>query len=64
MVLSLLTASNAFAYDLEVDGIYYNLAMDNYTASVTSGDNKYIGDIVIPPKFSYNYKVEFDVVEI
>ena len=64
MVLSLLTASNAFAYDLEVDGIYYNLDMDNYTASVTSGDNKYTGDVVIPSKFTYKDKAEFDVVEI
>ena len=64
MVLSLLTATNAFAYDREVDGIYYNLDMDNYTASVTSGDNKYTGDVVIPSKFTYKDKAEFDVVEI
>ena len=47
-VLSLLTASNAYAYDLEVDGIYYNLDMSNYTATVTHGDKQYAGDVVVP----------------
>ena len=26
----------AFAYDVEIDGIYYNLDMENKTAEVTS----------------------------
>ena len=63
MVLSLLTVSNAYAYDLEVDGIYYDLNMDNYTATVTSGTNKYAGDVVIPSKITYK-TVDFNVVKI
>lgn len=63
MFLSLLTASNVYAYDVEVDGIYYNLDMNNYTASVTSGDNKYTGDVVIPSSITYN-TVKFNVVMI
>ena len=62
-VLSLLTASNAYAYDLEVDGIYYNLDMTNYTATVTSGDNKYAGDVVVPSSIQYK-TVKFDVMAI
>lgn len=62
-VLALTSASRAFAYDLEVDGMYYNLDMDNYTATVTSGDNKYAGDIVVPSQISYK-TAKFDVVTI
>ena len=62
-VFALLTASNAYAYDLEVDGIYYNLDMDNYTASVTYGDNKYAGDVVVPSTIQYK-TAKFDVVKI
>ena len=62
-VFALLTASNAYAYDLEVDGIYYNLDMTNYTATVTYGDNKYAGDIVVPSTIQYK-TAKFDVVKI
>ena len=62
-VFALLTASNAYAYDLEVDGIYYNLDMDNYTASVTYGDNKYAGDVVVPSTIQYK-TAKFDVMAI
>ena len=63
MVFATMISTNAFAYDLKVDGIYYNLDMDNYTASVTSGDNKYAGDIVIPSIIQYK-TVKFDVVKV
>ena len=46
-VLSLV-ATAATAHDFEVDGIYYNNNGDGTTVSVTSGDNKYTGDVVIP----------------
>lgn len=62
-VFALLTASNAYAYDLEVDGIYYNLDMSNYTATVTYGDNKYAGDVVVPSTIQYK-TAKFDVVKI
>ena len=51
----------AWAYDVEVDGIYYNLNQTNKTATVTfkgssyySYDNEYSGEVVIPQKFIYD----------
>ena len=43
-----------FAYDAEVDGIYYNLVPKAKEAEVTSGDKKYTGDVVIPPSFTHD----------
>ena len=53
----------ASAYDCQVDGIYYNLNSEEKTAEVTSGDNKYTGDVVIPEKFTYE-GVEYSVTSI
>ena len=53
----------ASAYDCQVDGIYYNLNSEEKTAEVTSGDNKYTGDAVIPEKFTYE-GVEYSVTSI
>lgn len=41
-----------FAYDVEIDGIYYNLDKDAKTASVTFGSSKYDGVIIIPEKIN------------
>ena len=53
--------SMAWAYDVEVDGIYYNLNQTNKTAAVTfkgssfeSHDNDYPGEVVIPENFIYD----------
>ena len=55
--------STTFAYDAEIDGIYYNFHTSfvppmsfNYTATVTYSDidNKYSGSVVIPSSVSYN----------
>ena len=45
----------ASAEDVEIGGIYYNLYShgDVYTATVTSGSNKYSGDIKILESFTY-----------
>ncbi len=41
--------SPVFAYDCQVDGVYYNLNKKNNTATVTHCDGfKYKGDVVIP----------------
>ena len=53
----------ASAYDCQVDGIYYNLIPKGNAAEVTSGDNKYTGDVVIPEKFTYE-GVEYSVTSI
>ena len=57
----LLCTSMAWAHDVEVDGIYYNLIQTNKTATVTfkgssfnSYYNEYSGKVVIPPKFIYD----------
>ena len=53
----------ASAYDCQVNGIYYNLIPKGNAAEVTSGDNKYTGDVVIPEKFTYE-GVEYSVTTI
>lgn len=54
LLLSLFSSLSALAYDVEFNGIYYNLNESNKTATVTSGDNKYSGSIVIPASFTNN----------
>ena len=59
-----LTASNTFAYDFEVDGIYYTVTSTaNFEAGVTCGDNKYSGNIVIPETVTYKNR-ELSVTSI
>ena len=42
-------SSGASAYDFEADGIYYNIMSEaGKTVEVTSGENKYFGDVSIP----------------
>lgn len=42
----------AFAYDIEIDGIYYNVfSKQNKTCEVTESPNKYSGQIEIPQNF-------------
>ena len=47
-VLVTLFSLNAHAYDVEVNGIYYNLVPKAKVSEVTSGDNKYKGEVNIP----------------
>ena len=59
-VLVALSSLSANAYDAKINGIYYNLIEKAKQAEVTYGDNKYIGDIVIPESVEYdgvNYAV-------
>ena len=62
-LFALLITTIAFAYDAEIDGIYYNLNDTNQTAEVTSGSNNYSGDITIPEKVTYN-STEYSVTSI
>ena len=48
----LLGVLSAWAYDIKVDGIFYNLDKETKTASVTIGNYKYKGAVVIPETIS------------
>lgn len=49
MFLAVLWASiSTFAYDFEVDGIYYNIDAAAGTAVITTGDTPYTGEIIVP----------------
>ncbi len=55
LVAMLLTLLQANAYDFKVDGFYYNLvSLTELTCEVTSGDEKYEGDLTIPSEVVYN----------
>ena len=52
LILSVFFTISASAYDVEVDGIYYNLVKK--VAVVTSGDKKYEGEVIIPELITVN----------
>ena len=56
MLMAVLCASlSSYAYDFEVDGIYYSvISLQDLTCEVVKGDNKYEGDVVIPSEVIYN----------
>ena len=65
-LFALFITTMAFAYDAEIDGIYYNFNSGNKTAEVTDRwfyAGSYSGDIIIPEKVSYN-GVEYSVTSI
>lgn len=53
----------ASAYDVEIDGIYYNLNSEENTAEVTNGIYFYSGPVDIPEKFTYE-GVDYSVTSI
>ncbi len=66
LVLSIVFGNSALAYDVEVDGIYYNLDTTNKTAEVTYKDknnNSYSGVIEIPSSITVNAS-DYDVTAI
>ena len=46
-------SSNVFAYDVEINGIYYNADIQAMEMHVVSGDRNYSGSIVIPSQVEY-----------
>ena len=58
-----LIALSAWAYDVQIDGIYYKLNSEDMTASVTCGSNNYQGDITIPASVTYS-NVTYSVISI
>ena len=66
--VALFTATITFAYDAEIDGIYYNLNDETKTAEVTyqyewTSTGDYSGIITIPEKVTYN-AIEYSVTSI
>ena len=59
----LLSSKAANAYDVKVDGIYYNLIIKAKQAEVTSGDIEYSGEVTIPETISYE-GVTYNVTSI
>ena len=58
LTLLLICCNAVWAYDIEVDGIYYNiLSTANLTVEVTQGGKEYSGDIVIPSTITYKSRV-------
>ena len=54
----LLCCVSANAYDFEMDGIYYKIiSATDLTVEITSGDNKYTGEVIIPSTITYKSKV-------
>lgn len=58
-ILMSMVVSHAFAYDAEIDGIYYNFSsgnatVTNYSSYSFDNANAYRGDIVIPESVTYN----------
>lgn len=62
LIALLCSATMAFAYDAEIDGIYYDFDHENKTATVTNDEDSWGGngagyiqsEIVIPEKVTYN----------
>lgn len=55
-IIALLTCSHAFAYDIQIDNIYYIVNISDFTCEVTYKDsnyNSYSGDIKIPETITY-----------
>ena len=55
LILSVFFSISALAYDVEVDGIYYDISENN--ATVTEGGVKYSGDIVIPESITFENSI-------
>ena len=62
VLTALLWSNKSIAYDIEVDGFYYNV-LSATTLEVTYGDKKYSGDVTIPSTVSYSGKT-FNVVSV
>lgn len=64
IVVMLLSSFTTWAYDFEVDGLFYRLlSMDDMTVEVTYGESKYEGDICVPAEVQY-HDAKFSVTSI
>ena len=63
LILGVFFSIDASAYDVEVDGIYYNLISKGNFAEVTKGGKEYEGDITIPSSIKVN-DTEYSVTSV
>ena len=63
LIFSVFLSISASAYNVEVDGIYYNIISKGNFAAVTIGDKEYSGNITIPSSVKVNNK-EYSVTII
>ena len=61
LILSVVFSTSASA--VKIDGIYYNINFSNETAEVTSDEEKYSGEVVIPSSITVGGK-EYNVTSI
>ncbi len=54
LAASLPVGINAFAYDFEVDGIYYDITSSTEVAVTSEKENSYSGNVVIPEQVTHN----------
>ena len=54
--ITLFACQTVSAYDFEVGGIYYDFNTSDMAATVTHGDKKYTGNVVIPSSVTYKTK--------
>lgn len=54
---------NSYAYDFEVDGLYYKKLSTSEVEVIGNNKDKYVGEIIIPEKVSYS-EVEYIVSSI
>lgn len=58
LVAMLLSSITTVAYDFKVDDIYYNIvSIEDLTCEVTSGENAYTGEVVIPGTVTYKNRI-------
>ena len=60
LIVVLLTSVNAFSYDFEVEGYYYNIISDDDSTVEITNDGEggvYSGEVVIPNTVVYNDKI-------
>ena len=63
LILSVFFSISASAYDVEVNGIYYNLIPKGNIAEVTKGDKNSLGVITIPSSIKVN-DTEYSVTSV
>ena len=55
IIYALLLSIPIYAYDFEVDGLYYDVtSFTDMTCAITYGENNYKGDFIIPSEVTYN----------